>query len=75
VAPALDHYRYRLFYVKHGELAYPVDIYCDVIEGREDDGYYMSPDSPEGFIAALQNVLRAPKTVEIIRSLIAQSKA
>src|SRR5262249_20402576 len=57
VAPALDHYRYRLFYVKHGELAYPVDIYCDTIEGHEEDGYWVSPESPERFIADLETLL------------------
>lgn len=69
VAPALDHYRYRLFEIAHGVEFYPVRIEFEEFATPRD-----APGEDE-FLLELAAIFSSDRTKRIVSSLIAQSKA
>lgn len=67
VAPALDNYRYKLFNVWHGIGFYPVSVQV----GQR----YKELEDPAEFKAYLRSKFAENATLNIIRSLMAQSKS
>jgi hypothetical protein len=62
VVPALDNYRYELFWVKHDIDLYPVQTF----------GQGQSAKTESDFVNWLQEQLSSPKTRRIIGNLLAQ---
>lgn len=70
VAPALNHYRYRLFSISHGVEFYPLIIDVTALDTDQFQLY-----NEEEFLKALEALFSSEKTKGIIGSLIAQSRA
>jgi hypothetical protein len=68
VAPALEGYTYNLFWIEQGLDPYPVEI---TIENERSSIYH----EESTFKVALQQELSSPRTHNLIRSLVNQSKA
>ena len=68
IAPALDDYRYCLFYIHHEVLFYPLTI-------SNCDGNGETCFDENRFYSVLQTRFAAENTRKIISSLVAQSKA
>lgn len=88
VAPALSHYRYKLFTIRHDVSLYPVrvdveDRIFDEIDsqfqtGRSDpDGEpllsYLQADSEENFLELLREIFKSQKAIQVVTSLLSQS--
>lgn len=68
VAPALDNYRYKIFWVRH-----PIDMYpVKIID--ENGAIRYEARSQDEFIGRLKEVLTSEKTKSVIKALIAQSQ-
>ncbi|WP_040760586.1 hypothetical protein [Spirosoma panaciterrae] len=75
VAPAMNNYRFEVFYIVHKIINfYPLSIYW---YPEENDPYKESIEinSDEELINALRKIFNAPTTVKIISSLLSQSLA
>ena len=72
VATALNEYQYKLLDVRHGINLYPANVHPR--EGLPND-LNRKAENPEKLERALQEVFASPKVVEIVQSLLAQSKA
>jgi hypothetical protein len=70
VAPALDDYRYMLFVIRHGVSLYPVELHATRL--RQEPWRAANPDE---FTRVLKEVLSQEATLQVVRSLIAQSTA
>ncbi|GAB4231481.1 MAG: hypothetical protein Kow00121_59790 [Elainellaceae cyanobacterium] len=88
VAPALSHYRYKLFTIRHDVSLYPVrvdveDRIFDEVDsqfqtGRSDpDGEpllsYLQADSEEKFLELLREIFKSQKAIQVVTSLLSQS--
>lgn len=70
IAPALDHYRYRLFSVRHPfNLVYPSLI--EAPEFDEPEGYPVASTQGE-LLDLIKGILQSTRTTSVIHSLIAQ---
>ncbi len=67
VAPALGNYRYRLFWVRHGPVFYPLILNVG--------GTSVQISCQKEFIEALGNILSSEETRKVVHSLIAQARA
>ena len=77
VAPALDHYKYKLFTVSHEAMGYPLRI-----EGfKLDDSpsrssvFGLKADGPDQFKDLLRRILNHEDTKNILASLLANTRA
>ncbi len=68
VAPALDNYKFRLFYIRHLIDFYPIRIWK---EGAKE----IQVGSEQEFIETLREIFSSEETKRVIRALIAQSQA
>ena len=71
VAPALDHYQYRLFSISHDVEFYPLTI--DNSDALNDNQLHVNDE--EEFLSALGQIFSSDKTKGVIKSLVAQSRA
>ncbi|MEK6301201.1 MAG: hypothetical protein AABO41_10805 [Acidobacteriota bacterium] len=71
VAPALDHYQYRLFSISHNVEFYPLTI--DNSDALNDSQLHVNDE--EEFLHALGQIFSSEKTKGVIKSLVAQSRA
>jgi hypothetical protein len=81
LAPALEGYRYKLFFIKHDIALYPLRIYMDediLNEILSDKSETIMPsfvviESEEDFLEYLRKIFGSRKTKRVINSLIAQA--
>lgn len=71
IAPALNNYRYRLFRIEHDVELYPLFIRdCEAFADKE-----LEVLNEEQLLARLGDIFSSEKTLAVIKSLIAQSRA
>ena len=68
IAPALEHYRYLLFWVLH-----PIEMYPLLIKDSPEGD--IKVESEDAFIDALRAIFAHEKTQRVIQAMIAQSSA
>lgn len=74
-APALGHYRYKLFMIRNAFPLYPVKIEADsdvMAEIASEFEEALEAKSENEFVDILKRIFRARKTREVVESLIAQ---
>lgn len=77
VAPALNHYRYQLFFIGYGIDFYPVffrldsDIQNELVEDEDQD---VIANTEEEFLAILKAIFNSEKTLRVMRAILAQSQ-
>ncbi|MCZ6675995.1 MAG: hypothetical protein O7E52_01970 [Candidatus Poribacteria bacterium] len=72
VVPALDNYRFRLFYITHPISLYPINI---SVSSPGKDDTVIEVKSEDEFTKALRGIFSSEETKRIIQALIAQSQA
>jgi hypothetical protein len=81
VAPALEGYRYKLFFIRYDIALYPLRIYMDedilneILSDESDTikSSYVVVESEEDFLEYLRKIFGSKKTKRVINSLIAQT--
>ena len=77
VAPALNHYRYQLFFIGYGIDFYPVffrldsDIQKELMDDDEQD---VIAGTEEEFLETLKAIFNSEKTLRVMRAILAQSQ-
>ena len=72
-APALGNYRYRLFYVQHKMVFYPVSIVSEILQdGIVHSGEFKCPDEDK-FKDALRVIFASERAHDVISALLSQS--
>jgi len=74
IAPALDHYRYRLFTIGNNIELYPVTLYWSQETEESTKEQVTFAYNQEDLEEMLANIFRAPKTQRVIRAMLLQSE-
>jgi len=76
IAPALGAYSYRLFSITHSIELYPLEVHLDGTVATEiglENDDFISIKNEADFLEMLAKILKAERTKQIIRTLVAQS--